>query len=89
MSTIFTVVHIYLHADDIRTLATSMSSLHEQISQVLNFTSNSFLQLNPTKCEIVSFAQHNNIDNPMCEIEGKVLTVSGTANCLGYIIMES
>ena len=65
-----------------------MSSLQEQISQVLNFTSNSFLQLNPTKCEIVSFAQHNNIDNPMCEIEGKVLTVSGTANCLGYIIME-
>ena len=33
----------------------------------------------PTKCEIVSFAQRNNIDNPVCEIEGNVLTVSGTA----------
>ena len=68
----------YLHADDIRTLATSVSSLQAQISQVLDFTSNSFLQLNPTKCEIVSFAQPNNIDNPMCEIEGNVLTASDT-----------
>ena len=75
----------YLHADDIRTLATSVSSLQAQISQVLDFTSNSFLQLNPTKCEIVSFAQRNNIDNPVCEIEGNVLTASGTAKCLGYL----
>ena len=69
----------YLHADDIRTLATSISSLQAQILQVLDFTSNSFLQLNPTKCVIVSFAQCNNIDNPVCEIEGQVLTASGTA----------
>ena len=72
----------YLHADDIRTLATSMSSLQPQISQVLDFISNSFFLLNPTKCEIVSFAQCNNIDNPVCEI---VLTASGTAKCLGYL----
>ena len=58
---------------------------HYQISQVLDFTSNSFLQLNPTKCEIVSFAQRNNIDNPVCEIEGNVLTASGTAKCLSYL----
>ena len=59
----------YLHADDIRTLATSVSSLQAQISEVLNFASNNFLQLNPNKCEIVSFAQHNHVDDPVCEIE--------------------
>ena len=75
----------YLHADDIRTLANSVSSLQAHISEVLNFTSNSFLQLNPTKCEVVSFAQFKNIDNPECKIEGKFVLMSGTARCLGYL----
>ena len=75
----------YLHADKIWILATSVSSLQAQISQVLDFASNSFLQLNPTKCKIVSFAQRNSIDNPVCEIEGKVLTASSTGKCLGYL----
>ena len=75
----------YLHADDIRTLASSVSSLQAQISEVLNFTSNNFLQLNPTNCEVVSFAQCKNIDNPECKIEGKIVPTSGTAKCLGYL----
>ena len=62
----------YLHANDIRPLASSVSSLQAQISEVLNFTSNSFLKLNLTKCEGVSFAQYKNIDNPECKIEGKL-----------------
>ena len=33
----------YLHADDIRALATSVSSLQAQISEVLNFTTRNFL----------------------------------------------
>ena len=74
----------YLHADDIRTLATSASTLQAQISDVLKFTSNNFLQINPAKCEIVSFAQRNSVDDPVCEIEGKLLPASGTAKCLGY-----
>ena len=56
-----------------------------QISEVLNFTSISFLQLNPTKCEVVSFVQCKNIDNPKCQIEGKIEPTSGTAWCLGYL----
>ena len=75
----------YLHADDIRTLSTSVSSLQSQISEVLEFASGSFLKLNPTKCEIVSFAQRSKIDNPVCAIEGNVLPASGTAKCLGYL----
>ena len=75
----------YLHADDIRTLSTSVSSLQSQISEVLEFASGSFLKLNPTKCEIVSFAQRSKIANPVCAIEGNVLPASGTAKCLGYL----
>ena len=75
----------YLHADDIRTLASSVSSLQAQILEVLNFTSNSFFQLNPTKYEVVSFAQCKNINNPECKIEGKIVPTSGTAKCLGYL----
>ena len=76
----------HLHADDIRTLATSVSSLQAQISQVLDFTSKSFLKLNPTKCEIVSFTQCNSINKPVCEIEGRLLPVSSTSKCLGYYL---
>ena len=75
----------YLHADDIRTLATPASTLQAQISDVLKFTSNNFLQINPAKCEIVSFAQRNSVDDPVCEIEGKLLPASGTAKCLRYL----
>ena len=73
---------VYLHADDIRILASSASSLQAQISEVLNFTSNSFFQLNHTKCEVVSFAQCKNINNPECKIEEKIVPTSGTAKCL-------
>ena len=75
----------YLHADDIQTLATSASSLQAQISEVHFFPSNNFLQLNPTKCEIVSFAQCNNADDPVCEIGGNLLPASGRAKCLGSL----
>lgn len=74
----------YLHADDVRTLSASVSSLQAQINIVLNFAKGNFLQLNPSKCEIVSFSQSNNIQHPICEIEGEVLQASGTAKCLGY-----
>ena len=74
----------YLHADDIRTLSTSVSTLNAQISGVVEFTKRNFLQLNPNKCEIVSFAQKSKITPPSCEIEGTVLPASGSAKCLGY-----
>lgn len=45
----------YLHADDIRTLASSSSSLEALISTVIEFTSENFLKLNASKCKIVLF----------------------------------
>ena len=39
----------YLHADDIRTFANSVSTLEAQIPEVLKFASTSFMNLNPLK----------------------------------------
>ena len=47
----------FLHADDIRTLATSPSSLETQVSIVSNFTKGNFLKLNTSKCEIIVFGK--------------------------------
>ena len=44
-----------LHADDIRTLSNNLSSMEAQITAVTSFTSETFLQLNVSKCEIVTF----------------------------------
>ena len=46
---------------------------------------NNFLQLSPTKCEVVSYGQCKNIDNPECKIVEEIVPTSGTAKCLGYL----
>ena len=52
----------FLHADDIRTLCTSIDSLEVQVLAVCDFARNNFLKLNFHKCEIIPFscdASHN------------------------------
>ena len=50
----------FLHADDIRTLATSEESLKYQAELVKEFADQKLLKLNISKCEIVVFsAQHS------------------------------
>ena len=75
----------FLHADDIRTLAPSVSSLEAQISIVKRFTEDNFLKLNASKCEIVAFkkvstsAGEERIEAGECSF-----LVGRTATCLGY-----
>ncbi len=45
----------FLHADDIRTLATSADSLSAQVALVKKFTEDNFQKLNVQKCEVVVF----------------------------------
>ena len=65
----------YLHADDIRTLSTSVISLQEQIIEVHNFADSNFLQLNPSKSEIITFAQQNCVKHPVCELEDNIFSI--------------
>ena len=74
----------YLHADDIRSIATSSEGVKAQVEVVLNFTKANFLKLNPTKCEVVSFSANTNVTPPVITIDGKPFPKSTSAKCLGY-----
>ena len=75
----------FLHADDIRTLASTSSTLEAQISTVKKFTEDNFLKLNASMCEVVAFKRASNrtfeerIEAGECSFP-----VGGKATCLGY-----
>ena len=71
----------YLHADDIRTLSTSATTLQEQITQVNTFAKNN---AEPSKCEIASFSKRSDVPHPVYEIENTTLPSRGTAKCLRF-----
>ena len=51
----------YMHADDIRTIATSEETLTRQIALVKTFAEENLLKLNINKCEIVVFLQRSEL----------------------------
>ena len=70
----------YLHADDIRTLATSCDSLEKQASVVSDFVEKNFLKLNRKKCEVVAFSKSNN----SATVDGCFMPVGDVGKCLGF-----
>ena len=74
-----------MHADDIRTITNSTSSLNAQLEAVSSFTSENFLQLNPSKCEIVSFSKQSRISQPQLSLDGAIIPCNDGAKCLGYV----
>ena len=75
----------FAHADDIRTITNSTSSLNAQLEAVSSFTSENFLQLNPSKCEIVSFSRQSSNAQPQLSLDGATLPCNDGAKCLGYV----
>ena len=73
----------FLHADDIRTLATSNDSIVQQAELVEKFAATNFLKLNVDKCEVIVFGAMGGV-GPNCEVGGCVLPVSGEGKCLGF-----
>lgn len=61
----------FLHADDIRTLATSTRSLEAQVDVVKRFTEDNFLKLNISKCKFVTFLGGARAAMPLCEVDGQ------------------
>ena len=75
----------FLHADDIRTLATSTDSLEAQVNMVKDFAARNFLRLNVQKCEIVMFSRGCGSGvTPQCEVDGSEIPVRDAGKCLGY-----
>lgn len=72
----------FLHADDIRTLATTPSSLETQVSTVAKFTRENFLKLNTSKCEIIVFGK----SATMLQDGGLAVNISvkDEVKCLGF-----
>ena len=60
----------FLHADDVRTLATSRASLKAQATLVEKFAEQNFLNLNADKCEVVAFSMSHRDDYPLCTVGG-------------------
>ena len=75
----------FAHADDIRTITNSIASLNAQLESVSSFSSNNFLQFNPSKCEIVSFSRQSTISQPQLSLDGAILPSRDGAKCLGYV----
>ena len=73
-----------MHADDIRTLATSEETLRRQIALVKTFAEENLLKLNTNKCEIVVFSRDRKFVPPSCEVEGPEMPVGDVGKCLGY-----
>ena len=73
-----------MHADDIRTLATSEETLTRQITLVKTFAEENLLKLNTNKCEIVVFSRDRSFTPPSCEVEGSEMPVGDVGKCLGY-----
>ena len=48
----------FAHADDIRTLATTVETLEVQVGLVRQFYAANFLQVNVQKCEVIVFDHH-------------------------------
>ena len=63
----------FLHADDIRTLATSEASLSHQIELVKVFADQNLLKLNISKCEIVLFSKQPSSSAVATEKQKKVV----------------
>ena len=72
----------FLHADDIRTLATTPSSLETQVSTVLKFTRENFLKLNTSKCEIIMFGR--SATKSQKRDLAVNISVKDEVKCLGY-----
>jgi len=75
----------FLHADDIRTVASSPESLEDQVTMVNTFASENLLRLNINKCEIVPLSHSKKSgQQPHCEVNGAVIPVRLEAKCFGY-----
>ena len=75
----------FAHADDIRTVTSSLITLQHQINAVQTFADENALVLNPTKCEVLSVAATKPLLQQRAGILGNhALMVKQHAKCLGY-----
>ena len=75
----------FAHADDIRTLATTVQTLEVQLCLVRQFYAANFLQVNVQKCEVIVFDRYRGRAEmgDDLEVEGVAIPSCSEARCLG------
>ena len=75
----------YAHADDIRTVTSSLVTLQQQINVVQTFADDNALVLNPAKCEILTVSTSKRVStSPIGILGNRALVAQHHAKCLGY-----
>ena len=75
----------YAHADDIRTITSSLSSLNQQVRMVQNFAKENALVLNPAKCEVlITSSTKPALQSPVCTLGDQPLFPQDCVKCLSY-----
>ena len=75
----------FAHADDIRTVTSSLPSLQQQIHVVQNFAKENALTLNPAKCEVLIVSPSKPVSaTPVCTLADQPLLPKESVKCLGY-----
>ena len=77
-----TFIGAAIHADDVRTCATTKQTVAKQNEIITNFTDSSCLSLNTQKLEVVQVGQKPNTSQSL-EIGGHVIPLSESVKCLG------
>ena len=72
----------FTHADDIRTSATNLEDVSEQVSTVDTFTQSRVLKLCPEKCALLP-SGHTSTHNLSITVAGSCLAVEHSVKCLG------
>ena len=78
-------VTAFAHADDIRTVTSSLDTLQQQLNTVQNFAAENVLVLNPTKCEVLLVSSSKPASSAPAGVLGnQALIPRHHAKCLGY-----
>ena len=71
-----------VHADDLRTTATSLNTVCKQDAVINSFVSDSCLKLNSTKCEVLRISPYSH-ETTVVPIGNSNISTSDAAKCLG------
>ena len=74
----------FVHADDIRTLSSSVESMRAQVEIVKKFANKRHSKLNVDKCEVVEFIRNQSQVGCDVEVEGVKLSSNSEGKCLGF-----
>ena len=75
----------FIHADDIRTVSSSLATLQQQIDTVHTFAVQNGLTLNPNKCEVLMVSSTKpSGEIPTAVLGNQALVPQHQAKCLGY-----